>query len=91
MYIPAYTHLNPVSDPLVVGFVLDESVKVFAELLCIQYLLLLGFLRRWLLTKSKLHLLLMVHRAHIYLNHSRFLFNQQPIFEFSSLLSHFRL
>lgn len=39
-----HTHLNPVSDTLVVGFVLEESVQLVAELLSSEGLLLIDFL-----------------------------------------------
>lgn len=50
-------YLNPVSDPLVVGLVLQESVQLFAELLSTEDLLLTDFLWLHLLSWGELHFL----------------------------------
>lgn len=50
-------YLNPVSDPLVVGLVLQESVQLFAELLSTEDLLLTDFLWLHLLSCGELHFL----------------------------------
>lgn len=39
---PTHTHLDPVSDALVVSLVLDQSVELFAKLLPTHGLLLIG-------------------------------------------------
>lgn len=51
------THLDPVSDPLVVGLVLQEFVQLFGELLSSEDLLTVFFLWLHLISHGELHFL----------------------------------
>lgn len=53
---PTCTDLNPVSDSLIVGFVLKEPVQMFAKLLSTEDFFT-GFLWRHLLSYGVLHFL----------------------------------